>query len=505
MKAKNVQFWLGLPALALLLTLAAASAQAAPGFDRHTAWSADVSQPGAAPALGAPASGAPASVALGYLHSACNANTVNESATLFWDFDTGADPYRDYAWWQYNGAVLDNVDTTFAYEAPAVFLPSVADYVCQLASGCSQVMTLAVDNTGGYPCNQICSGPNHANCASAERWATDLGNPNHCSQSMTWRAGLNSNVWTPVRPLYHVHPCGGTGPTNTPTASPTATATPTRTPTASATSSPTPTHTASPTATSSPTPTRTATATPARTATATRTRTPTATPVPVSYDWGDLPDGPYSTLASHDGPRHALGSGLLLGSTVDAEADGEPNSSATGDGADEDGVVRLAAPNSPSGGWLDGRAADGNGCRYQVTVNGGSGVLQLWLDFGMGLAPVTILDAAGAPVPGGVLEPGVHTLTCDVPVGTFYGTSNRSIAARFRLSTAGGLLATGPAPDGEVEDYIFSFGPTAVTIRDFRATSGDETDLGLAAGLLLLVIGGFFVARGFTRPVSGPG
>ena len=140
MKAKNVQFWLGLPALALLLTLAAASAQAAPGFDRHTAWSADVSQPGAAPALGAPAR-APASVALGYLHSACNANTVNESATLFWDFDTGADPYRDYAWWQYNGAVLDNADTTFAYEAPAVFLPSVADYVCQLASGCSQVMT----------------------------------------------------------------------------------------------------------------------------------------------------------------------------------------------------------------------------------------------------------------------------------------------------------------------------------------------------------------------------
>jgi hypothetical protein len=452
---------------------------------------ADVGQASSGPVAQVPA--APASVALGYLHSACNANTVNESATLFWDFDTGADPYRDYAWWQYYSAVLDNADTTLAYEAPAAFLPSVDAYVCQLASGCSQAMTVAVDNTGGYPCNQICSGPNHANCAHAERWATDLGNPNHCTQSMTWRAGLHSNVWTPVRPLYHVHPCGGTGPTVTPTRTPTVTP------------APTPLPTASPTATSSPTPTRTATATPARTATATRTRTPTAPPVPVSSDWGDLPAGMYGTLASHDGPRHALGSGLLLGSTVDGEVDGQPNSSATGDGADEDGVVRLAAANSPSGGWLDGRAADGNGCRYQVTVNGGSGVLQLWLDFGMGLGPVTLLDAAGAPVPGGVLEPGVHTLTCDVPVGAFYGTSNRSIAARFRLSTAGGLLATGPAPDGEVEDYVFSFGPTAVTIRDFRATSGDETDLGLAAGLLLLVIGGFFVAWGFTRPVSGPG
>ena len=119
------------------------------------------------------------------------------------------------------------------------------------------------------------------------------------------------------------------------------------------------------------------------------------------------------------GPRHALGSGLLLGSAVDAEADGAPNSAATGDGADEDGVVRLAAPNSPSGGWLDGRAADGNGCRYQVTVNGGSGVLQLWMDFGSGLVPVTVLDAAGALVPGGVLEPGVHMVACDVPARHF--------------------------------------------------------------------------------------
>ena len=263
------------------------------------ATSADVGQPPSGPAARvAAAPAAPASVALGYLHSACNANTVNESATLYWDFDTGADPYRDYAWWQYNGAVLDNADTAFAYEAPAAFLPSVDDYVCQLASGCSQVMTVVVDNTGGYPCNQICSGPNHANCASAERWATDLGNPNRCSQSMTWRAGLNSNIWTPVRPLYHVHPCGGAGPTNTPT--------PTRTSTAPATSTPTftptatLTRTATPTSTHTPTATRTPTSTPTRTPTASATpsRTPTRTPTPATYCLGDF--------VWHDGNRDGM-------------------------------------------------------------------------------------------------------------------------------------------------------------------------------------------------------
>ncbi len=797
---------------------------------------ADVGQP-TGPA--APA----ASVALGYLHSACNADTANESATLYWDFDTGADPYRAYAWWQYNGPTLDNADTTYAYEAPAAFLPSVDPYVCELAGGCSQTMTVVVDNTGGYPCNQICSGPNHTYCNTAGRWATDLGNANRCTTSLTWRATLNSDVWTPDRPLYHVHPCGAVPPTNTPTATATATltrtptqtatVTPTRTATATATATRTPTRTATATATATRTPTRTPTATPATyclgdfvwqdadrdglqeqgeaglagltlrllaptgatlattttdssggyefcglpvggqymvelalassvwqfslvdqggndaldsdfTPTGTTGRTPlitlaaandftwdaginlvptptpTATPLPASlgdFVWHDadmdglqdagelglagvtvtlydgsgltlattvtdangaysftgltagtyqvgfaLPDGyvfsaagqgtepaldsnpdpvtgrtgdivlvagqhdatidaglPQAPLgapcslgdfvwldydadgiqdagepgldgvtvtlyansgavietqttdqgwyefglepgvyslgftpptgyvfsprgqgddrtldsdpdpatgriagvlavpaqfdvtfdaglvatvrdygdlpASYDGGApawHPLGS-LRLGANVTSEAGAQPGQTADRDA--DDGVLRLAAPNSPAGGWTDGLAADGDGCRLEIAVTNGPGVVQAWLDFGSGLQPIVLRDAAGTPIPDGTLATGTHIVTCDVPAGTFGGGTSRSIYGRFRLSSVGGFNATGPAPAGEVEDYLFAFGPNSVTVADFRAAATPAPALVGAGATLAVIIAILLVCR----------
>lgn len=212
-------------------------------------------------------------------------------------------------------------------------------------------------------------------------------------------------------------------------------------------------------------------------------------------DFGDLPDGPYHTHLAAGGPLHMIVYGFHLGASEDSEADGQPNSTATGDGADEDGVLRLAAPNSPSGGWTDGNAADGNGCKLQVTVAGAAGVVQAWLDFGAGLAPVVLRDVAGAPIPGGNFSPGRQIITCDVPVGTFGGSANRSIYARFRLSSAGGLGPDGAAPDGEVEDYLFSFGPNAVAVRDFRATAAPSSDLPFALLLLGLALAGVAFVR----------
>lgn len=217
-------------------------------------------------------------------------------------------------------------------------------------------------------------------------------------------------------------------------------------------------------------------------------------------DFGDLPDGPYPTRLGSGGALHRIVAGFQFGATIDSESDGQPDSTATGDGADEDGVIRLAAPNSASGGWADGNAADGNGCRLQITIGGGPGVVQAWLDFGSGLASVVLRDAAGVPIPGGSFAPGAHVVTCDVPVGTFNGGTSRSIYGRFRLSSAGGLGLTGPAPDGEVEDYLFSFGPTAVTIRDFRASSGVSSDAVWALGMLLLALIGFVAFRRWSRP-----
>ena len=47
------------------------------------------------------------------------------------------------------------------------------------------------------------------------------------------------------------------------------------------------------------------------------------------------------------------------------------------------------------------------------------------------------------------VSPGDNVLCFDVPSWAADGTTY----ARFRLSTAGGLLPTGLADDGEVEDY----------------------------------------------------
>src|SRR5262245_16592178 len=58
-------------------------------------------------------------------------------------------------------------------------------------------------------------------------------------------------------------------------------------------------------------------------------------------DYGDAPDS-YSTLLASDGARHATSAGFSLGATEDIEDDGQPNATATGDGADEDGVVLPA-------------------------------------------------------------------------------------------------------------------------------------------------------------------
>ena len=56
-------------------------------------------------------------------------------------------------------------------------------------------------------------------------------------------------------------------------------------------------------------------------------------------DFGDAPESGTSFPTSLPaGARHVLGSGLRLGASVDGETNGQPNATAAGDGADEDGV-----------------------------------------------------------------------------------------------------------------------------------------------------------------------
>src|SRR5262249_42856755 len=92
---------------------------------------------------------------------------------------------------------------------------------------------------------------------------------------------------------------------------------------------------------------------------------------PLFEDFGDAPDLTYPTLLASNGASHITG-GLTLGATVDKEMDGQPNVTATGDGADEDGVTFL----SPF--VANGTAA------IQVNVTGapaGGAKLDAWIDW----------------------------------------------------------------------------------------------------------------------------
>ncbi len=157
------------------------------------------------------------------------------------------------------------------------------------------------------------------------------------------------------------------------------------------------------------------------------------------YDFGDAPDPTYPTYGMHGGAYHQILPGFHLGTYIDSEPDGQPDPSAKGDDAsglsDEDGVV-MSTPLIP-----------GNVVHVTVTASA-YGYLDGWIDFdqdGVWTDPVDrIFNAV-------LLVPGVpNNLVAPIPaLGQTAGTT----FARFRFSATGGLPPTGPAPEGEVEDY----------------------------------------------------
>ncbi len=175
-----------------------------------------------------------------------------------------------------------------------------------------------------------------------------------------------------------------------------------------------------------------------------------------SLDFGDAPDDPqtgfnYPTLAASDGARHILRPGLYLGTEIDAEDDGLPGPSALGDDAggpgpdDEDGV-HFPAP-----------LVVGETGAAEITTSlppGTQATISAWIDFNRDgdwndSHEQILYDRAVDTTP-------TMTVTFSVP---YSATPTNATFARFRLSTASGLLPDGPAPDGEVEDYLVEILP----------------------------------------------
>jgi uncharacterized repeat protein (TIGR01451 family) len=153
-------------------------------------------------------------------------------------------------------------------------------------------------------------------------------------------------------------------------------------------------------------------------------------------DFGDAPDT-YGTLLASSGPHHVVVPGYHLGASIDAEPDGQPSATATGDGADEDGVTippALIACSSTS---------------LTVTVTNTAALnaarLDAWIDFDAN----GVFDLTDRIATSLALSTGANNVPVNVPCSTRTATTY----ARFRLTTTGIATPHGAATDGEVEDY----------------------------------------------------
>ena len=198
-------------------------------------------------------------------------------------------------------------------------------------------------------------------------------------------------------------------------------------------------------------------------------------------DWGDLPDsgagtgaGNYNTNSSDNGPYHLLDGSTYLGSCVDSEGDGQPDTEAGnaggGSGNGDDGNSSTAVGSCTAADDEDGVVfvtpliPGGTAC-VDVTTSA-AGTLNGWIDFnndgdfgdagehifsneamGAGLNHATSINAANA--------------TCfAVPATAAAITADHAVYSRFRYTATGDAAADspiGPAATGEVEDYYQEF------------------------------------------------
>lgn len=221
-------------------------------------------------------------------------------------------------------------------------------------------------------------------------------------------------------------------------------------------------------------------------------------------DFGDLPDV-YQTLDASGGPKHLV-DGLRLGNNVDVEADGAPalvfGDPPLGDDStlandEQEGSGGTPGVQPTGGYWRN--ANNPGGAEIRVFAEGcvtGSCYLNGWIDWNN--------DGSFAQLGDNILTDyslveGSQTIQFDVPAGDPH--FNTAIYARFRIchEPNGGTVTrtcftpSGETIGGEIEDYQWSFGPTAVNLQSFSAdNSSSPIVLGVIGFVALLMVG--FVA-----------
>jgi hypothetical protein len=198
-----------------------------------------------------------------------------------------------------------------------------------------------------------------------------------------------------------------------------------------------------------------------------------------------LPDS-YSTLKASDGARHTLTiNSAFLGTAPDSEVDGQPSMDASGDIAsanDEDGVVRNGTEN-----WQPG-----NTVSLDLNVMGSTETADvgIWIDWnGDGNFDEANEFYSFLDLPTG----GVSTVNILIPANYVSGSPVYTRARIFNNETdapGGSLDASdyeGVGATGEVEDYQWFFGPTAITLIN-ASTGTQETGLMLVLALTVVAL-----------------
>jgi hypothetical protein len=188
----------------------------------------------------------------------------------------------------------------------------------------------------------------------------------------------------------------------------------------------------------------------------------------VTYDFGDAPETltSFPTTLANDGARHVVtGNTLFLGADQDGEPDGQPTADASGDGADENGIVL---------GTLE------RGTNAGVTItSSGAGFVNAWVDFNQDGDWDDVGERVFTDEP---VVAGPNGLQIAVPAGATLG----STIARFRLTGSAGYSYVGLAPDGEVEDYQVTVAdPAPDTPASIVSNSVDSESNGASRGTSL--------------------
>ncbi len=174
-----------------------------------------------------------------------------------------------------------------------------------------------------------------------------------------------------------------------------------------------------------------------------RKHTVSATVTVLAVDYGDAPSS-FGT-DKPNGAAHVIFPGFSLGTTVDSDVDGQDSPGFNGDDLDgtddEDGVVFHTT--------IEASAAQPLASPFTVDVTAPfAGKLDVWVDFNNDGQFDPLTEHANGGLSYDVFN-GTQILPMTVPAGAHLGT----VAARFRLSTSGGLAPTGRAEIGEVEDH----------------------------------------------------